>query len=588
MRLIVTLVTSLSLTFSVEVLWAQAPENLGQAVNSEYNEISPVISPDGKTLYFVREKHPNNPKGGDDIWFCELVSGFWSGARRMSSVVNRDEYNTLYSISPDGNTLLLKGAYNEGQYETRGFSMSKKKAEGWSVPQKLLIPNYEKMSRGLFDYGFLSNDGKVLLMSFSEKKNSGVDDLYVSLLGKDGKWSEPMSLGPEVNTGDFTETTPFLASDGVTLYFSSNRKGGLGSNDIYVTKRLDKSWKRWSKPINLGAPINTEDYDGFYSISAAGDYAYLSTRKGQFGKGDIVRIALQAKPSEPAEASPTVAQANPNASDKANNNNPTSGGANTNPASGAANTNPAAGTSNTTSTTAANTPANNAGTPTKTPAGQPNTTSKLSEPVVLLSGKLYDAKTKKVPKDARIIYEDLATGNEEGIATPDPNTGEYKITLPYGKKYGITAIVGGFVAKSQNIDLTSPGKYLELTGRDIAVVPIEKGATVQMNNIFFEYAKATLQETSFSELNRVVQLLNRNSSMKIEISGHTDNVGLDENNMKLSQERAESVKNYLLSKGISANRLTAKGYGETKPISTNETEEGKQQNRRVEFVIMEK
>jgi outer membrane protein OmpA-like peptidoglycan-associated protein len=554
------------------ILTAQTPENLGQAVNSEYNEISPVISPDGKTLYFVREKHPNNPKGGDDIWFCELVSGFWSSARRMSSVVNRDEYNTLYSISPDGNTLLLKGAYESGQYETRGFSISKKKPEGWSVPQKLLIPNYEKMSRGLFDYGFMSNDGKVLLMSFSEKKNSGIDDLYVSLLGKDGKWSEPISLGAEINTGDFTETTPFLASDGVTLYFSSNRKGGLGSNDIYVAKRLDKSWKRWSKPINVGAPINTEDYDGFYSISAAGDYAYLSTRKGQFGKGDIVRIALQTKPTEPTETSP-IAQTDPNKAGSTTPNNSSNGGVtpqtlpSTNPVP------PSSGIGQTVPTT---------------PAIQPTTTSKLSEPVVLLSGKLYDAKTKSVPKDAKIIYEDLATGNEEGVATPDPTTGEYKITLPYGKKYGITAIVGGFVAKSQNIDLTNPGKYLELGGRDIAMVPIEKGATIQMNNIFFEYAKATLQATSFSELNRVVQLLNRNTAMKIEISGHTDNVGLDENNLKLSQERAEAVKTYLLSKGVNAVRLSAKGYGETKPIATNDTEEGKQQNRRVEFVIIEK
>lgn len=536
------LIFSIILPFSVI---AQQPENLGKAVNSPYNELCPVMAPDGKILYFVREQHPQNAKKGDDIWFTEITSGQFTEARRMPNTVNREEFNTVYSITPDGNTMLVKGAYVNGNYETRGFSVCKKEGDGWGLPKKLEVPNYEKLSRGLYDCGFLSNDGKVLLMSFSEKKNGTVDDLYVSMQDKAGKWSEPMNLGAEINTPD-TETTPFLAADGVSLYFSSNRKGGLGSNDIYVTKRLDKSWKRWSKPINLGAPINSEGFDAYYSVSAAGDYAYLVTRKEGEGKGDIVRIKLKettSEPTTPVVMPPSVATvADPNQNN----------------------------------------------TPPKVIDKPVDTKTKTADPVVLLSGKLFDAKTKKVPVNAKIIYEDLTTGTEEGIATPDPITGEYKIVLPYGKKYGITAIIDGYAPKSQNIDLTNPGKYLEITGRDIEVMPAIKGAVVALNNIFFEYAKATLQNESFPELNRLVEMLTKSPKMTIEVAGHTDNVGTDENNLKLSQERAESVRNYLLSKGLAPARLTAKGYGESKPIAPNETDEGKQKNRRVEFMILGK
>ena len=164
-------------------------ENLGKSINSEYNEIAPVIAPDGKTLYFARISHPQNAfgdKGSQDIWYSENQNGRWSVARRLPAPLNKEEYNSLYSISPDGNTLLLKGAYNAGRYETRGFSSSQRTAKGWSPPQKLNIAGYEKMSKGQFDCGHLSTDGKVLVMSFSEKKNSKVDNIYVSFKQRDG------------------------------------------------------------------------------------------------------------------------------------------------------------------------------------------------------------------------------------------------------------------------------------------------------------------------------------------------------------------------------------------------------------------
>ncbi len=504
-------------------------ENLGKNVNTEYNEIAPVISPDGKTLYFSRISHPQNSfgdKGSQDIWFAESVNGQWSLARRISTPINKEEYNSLYSITPDGNTMLIKGAYANGRYETRGFSTSQRLAKGWSPPQKLDIPGYEKMSKGQFDCGFLSNDGKVLIMAFSEKKNSKQDDIYVSFKQKNGSWTKPLNLGPEVNTDQFTETTPFLAADGVTLYFSSDRTGGQGNNDIYFSKRIDKSWKRWSKPVNLGPGVNTDGYDAYYTVSAVGDYAYLTSFKGTIGKGDVVRIKL-------------------------------GGGSGNEP---------------------------------KDPA-QPATPA--PDPVVIISGKVIDSKTGK-PVVATIIYDDMANGEEAGTATTNPTTGEYKIVLPYGKKYSMRAVAPNFIAEGENVDLTDSvaaiqGKgFREIANKSLKLIPIEEGQIVRLNNISFEFGKAALRSESFPELDRIALTMTQNVKLTIELGGHTDNVGSDAANLLLSQDRADTVREYLIGKGIEPDRVASKGYGESRPVATNDTPEGQAANRRVEFTILKK
>ena len=543
--------TTLPFLFSVSLLVVQnslltaqnKPESIGSAVNTEYSELNPVMSPDGKTLYFGRKNHPQNKfgmagteqiAGSQDIWYSESLMGAWTIARRMSESLNRDQYNTIYSVSPDGQTILVKGAYVNGQYETRGFSIAKKSATGWEVPKKMEIPKYEKLSRGKNEYGYLSNDGKVLLMAFSEKKNSDEDDIYASFLEKDGSWSEPMNLGDDVNT-NFTETTPFLAADGKTLYISSNREGGKGSNDIWVCKRKDETWIHWTEPTNIGEPINTDQYDAYYTISAAGDYAYFISSNNSVGKKDIFRLKIDQP--KPVETSPTTTS-------------PMVGGE-------------------------------------KKPEPEKPRDIK-SEPVVLVSGKVIDGKTGKVPKNAQIIYEDLTNGKELGVATPDPITGIYKVVLPYGKNYGITTKIDGYVGTSQNIDLSkiTNNKYLEIEGKDMTVKPVEVGVKVEMNNIFFEFAKAELKPESFPELNRIATFFKSNTKIVSEISGHTDNVGSDEVNNKLSQERADVVRNYLLTQGVPAERLTAKGYGKNKPKVANDTPENQAINRRVEFEIL--
>jgi outer membrane protein OmpA-like peptidoglycan-associated protein len=548
----------------------KAPENLGSAVNSEFSELNPVISPDGRTLYFGRKNHPANRygvkgsetiAGSQDIWFSEKVGDTWSTARRLSEVLNRDQYNTILSISPDGQTILLKGAYVNGAYETRGFSISNKTNGGWSVPVKVDIPGYEQMSKGKNEYAYLTMDGKAILLAFARKKNSEDDDLYVSFF-EDGRWTRPLELGEEINT-KYSETTPFLSADGKTLYFSSDRPGGQGSQDIYMTRRLDDTWQHWRKPQNLGTPINTEEYDAYYSIAAKGDYAYFMSGKGSLGKKDIFRLAIESPEGDSPESAGSPDGISPK-SRGTGAGGTESGGKVGNAPADAAIGDSRFGNSSTRSVT-----------------------SQDSDPVVLVSGTVLNQQTGKVPEDASVSYEDLSTGKVLGQAKPDPATGRYKLVLPFGKNYGITAKAKGLIPTSTNLDLTTmKGRYLELDDRDLSMVPLVKGNTATINNLFFDLGKATLKPESAPELKRILQVMSENKALVIEISGHTDNTGSDEINNKLSLERANAVKDYLLKSGIDTARIRTKGYGKTKPKADNSTEEGRQINRRVEIEIL--
>ena len=548
----------------------KAPENLGSAVNSEFSELNPVISPDGRTLYFGRKNHPANRfgvkgsetiSGSQDIWFSEKVGDTWSTARRLSEVLNRDQYNTILSISPDGQTILLKGAYVNGAYETRGFSISNRTTAGWTVPVKVDIPGYEQMSKGKNEYAYLTMDGKAILLAFARKKNSEDDDLYVSFF-EDGKWTRPLELGEEINT-KYSETTPFLSADGKTLYFSSDRPGGQGSQDIYLTRRLDDTWQHWRKPQNLGTPINTEEYDAYYSIAAKGDYAYFMSGKGSLGKKDIFRLAIESPESAGTEGLSPKSVVSPEGTS------PKSGGKESGGKIGNAPADAGMGDSR---------------------FGNSSTrsvTSQDSDPVVLVSGTVLNQQTGKVPEDASVSYEDLVTGKVLGQAKPDPATGKYKLVLPFGKNYGITAKAKGLIPTSTSLDLTTmKGRYLELDDRDLSMVPLVKGNTATINNLFFDLGKATLKSESAPELKRILQVMSENKALVIEISGHTDNTGSDEINNKLSLERANAVKDYLLKGGIDTARIRTKGYGKTKPKADNATEEGRQINRRVEIEIL--
>jgi len=488
-------------------------ENLGWRVNSELAELRPTISADGNLLFFICENHPMNTKynsvrNSQDIWYSTRDSaGNWSNARHMGYPLNTYHYNAVYWISPDNNRILIRNAFVNGDYFSNGVSMSYRMTNGrWSPPEMLRIRNYHKYDKGRQNGASMAHDGQTLLLYMSEKSGSENNDIYACFLLPDSTWSEPKSLGKKINLPDYNEMTPYLAADGESLYFSSNRPGGMGDNDIWMAKRLDKTWTKWSDPVNLGAPINTPDWDAFFTLDAGGEYAYLTSSLAGYGESDIVRVKLLEKE-------------------------------------------------------------------------KPN-------PVVMVTGNVYNKKTGQ-PLNASLVYETLPDGTVAGNGISNPQDGAFKIVLPYDKNYMIRATAEKFFAQSENLNLDSLVKagYKEIH-KDLYLVPIEIGQVVRLNNVFFDFDKWDLRPESFVELNRVVDLLKQNPSIVIEMSAHTDSYGSDDYNYKLSENRARSVMEYILSKGIATSRISSKGYGETKPVVENDTPENRQLNRRVEFTIV--
>jgi OmpA-OmpF porin, OOP family len=491
-----------------------AIEVLDKNVNSDVNEMSPVLSPDGKTLYFSRQNHPENAGGvndKEDIWFSELDStGRWQLAKNMGPRFNNEGpnfVNSIQAVTPDGKSavMLLGNKYLDNGKMLAGVSISSNVGGQWSKPVALNIKNdYNYNEKANY---FLANNRKTLILSVEREDSHGDRDLYVSFMNNDSTWTEPLNLGDIVNTAS-EESAPFLASDDKTLYFSSKGFSGYGGSDVFVSKRLDDTWTNWSEPENLGPEINSPLEDLFFNIPASSEFAYYS-RGVSDTNTDIFRVKL-----------PII---------------------------------------------------------------------KNPDPWVTVRGKIIDKNTGQ-PIGAKIVYERLPDGKDVGIAQSNPETGEYEIRLPAGHLYGLRAEAAGKMSESQNLDLRNI-KSDQVIDSDFSLAPIEvatlkTNVTIVLNNVFFDFDKATLKTESYPELNRVVDLLTEQTGIQIEISGHTDAVGSDEYNLGLSNRRANAVKNYLVGKGVPAERISAVYFGETKPVDSNETIEGRKKNRRVEFKIL--
>ncbi len=264
--------------------------NLGPAVNSRYEELSPVISPDGKTIYFIVDGSPHG-FGKQDIYFSRKgEDGEWRPSENIGQPLNTEGHDGILSISPDGTSALLGGKYLPGGRKGNGHSMAFMKGGKWRDPEDVVIHDY--YNDNLLTSAFLSTSGKYLFLALERKEGYGDLDIYISFKNTDGSWSAPLNLGSTVNTSG-TDGTPFLATDEKTLYFSSNGHVGLGSQDMYKTERLDDTWTNWSKPENLGKQVNSAGWDAYYTIPAQGDIAYfVSSAKGSIGMSDIWMITL--------------------------------------------------------------------------------------------------------------------------------------------------------------------------------------------------------------------------------------------------------------------------------------------------------
>jgi outer membrane protein OmpA-like peptidoglycan-associated protein len=267
---------------------------LGAAINEpRVRETNPRVSPDGRQLYFARDVRAGEAQNLDIFVAQRQPDGRYAEVQPLGRPLNNDGNNAVESITPDGNTALLLNLYQpDGRSRPeRGASLARRRPDGqWGVPEpvrfRALPPTAERA-----DY-FLAAGGTTMLLALDAPTHPQKCDLYVSHLTPRGDWSEPKLLGPTINTpGD--DYAPFLAPDGKTLYFASGGHPGFGGDDIFVSTRLDESWTKWSEPLNLGPGINTLQDDGYFSVTAAGDYAFLvgSSEQGDY---DLFRVALPA------------------------------------------------------------------------------------------------------------------------------------------------------------------------------------------------------------------------------------------------------------------------------------------------------
>ncbi len=270
-------------------------EELDSRVNSEYEELGPTLSPNGKQLFFGRKFHPENVGGVEDyedIWVSDLdtVTNEWKLARNIGAPLNTADPNFISSITPDGNTLvlLLGNEYSGKKRLVSGASISSKQGDGWSEPEALQIDDFYNYSDKANFY--LANSRKTMVMSIERDDTYGDRDLYVSFMKRDGAWTAPMNLGASVNTAT-SESSPFLASDDKTLFFSSEGYVGFGKSDIYMTRRLDDTWQNWSEPLNMGPQVNSTGDDLFFTMPAQANFAYY-TKEDSVGDMNIYRLPM--------------------------------------------------------------------------------------------------------------------------------------------------------------------------------------------------------------------------------------------------------------------------------------------------------
>lgn len=468
------------------------PKNLGVSINTERLEYFPYLTPDGRILAFTRLDGRE-----ENLYMAQKKDSGFTTAVSFGEIINTDENEGAETMNADGSLLFFTACNRPDGYGSCDIYFSQKLANLWSVPSGIGKP----INSGAWEaQPSFSSDSKALYFSSNRAGGFGGKDIWVSYLDENLKWSEPFNLGPSINTKN-DDQCPFIHADNQTLYFTSNGWPGLGNGDIFVSRKTDSGW---TPALNIGYPINTENDDNGMTVSYDGKTAFMSSsREGGFGGLDIYSFEL------PENVQP--------------------------------------------------------------------------KKITYIKAIVRDAKTKQILNAAYSII-DLETKQEEHKGVT--NGGSFFVAIEMNKNSALQIQKEGYLFYSQNINLkenTSQTKPYEL---EVWLEPIATNSKITLNNVFFDFDKSDLKQESFIELDNLAELLKKNITIRIEIGGYTDDKGDDKYNQSLSQKRAESVVSYLILKGIDKTRLMAKGYGESQPVVPNDTEENKAKNRRTELKVL--
>ena len=482
-------------------------QNMGESVNSAWDEYFPTLTVDeSRLIYTIRRPADSQTKGKlnkleEDFYTCLKKDEEWLPRKRLEFMFNTSYNDGASCISPDGKYLIFTSCHRDDSFGGCDLYWSKRIGEAWTKPRNCGSPVNTKSWESQPTF---AADGKTIFFSSNRPGGLGGKDIWKTTMLEEGIFSEPVNLGMPINT-PFDEITPFFHPNGVTLYFSSSGHKGMGGEDLfYSTLNADGSW---SEPVNLGYPINTVSDDMGLIVNAMGDKAYITTnKKGGFGGMDIYWFempeALRPLPS-----------------------------------------------------------------------------------VTYFKGRIFDNSDNR-PLAAVFELVDLETKKVIVQSSSDPSTGEFLVCLPTNSHYALNVSKDMYLFHSENFEINGEHSKMQPYQKDVSLKRIELGERVVMKNVFFDFNQSILKPESQVELNKLYALLKQNPQMRIEISGHTDNVGGEEHNLTLSENRAKAVFNYLITKGIREDQMRFAGYGYSKPIAPNDTEEGRALNRRTEFSII--
>jgi outer membrane protein OmpA-like peptidoglycan-associated protein len=504
-------------------------------VNSPFEDYAPLLNAAEDKLIFTsaRDSSQYDKKSKtlfEEVFISELKAGEWTTPQKISSNINNQFHDAATSLSRDGNTLILYYPQGNGDLYQATYNGTE-----WSKP--ITMGEFINDPRSGETSGCFTPDGKKFYFSSDRPEGYGGLDIYVAEINQFGEWGNAENLGPLINSSG-NEDAPFLQNDSL-LYFGSDGHPGLGNYDIF---KADRVRKKWQKPQNLGYPINTAEYENFFHLTDDKKRGYYaSVRQEGAGRTDLCMVTFIEPEAVVVEIEKEVADEVPVATEEA--------------------------------------------------IG----TDEFVDPLIslqkdlgiatMLKGKVIDAKTSK-PLRAEIVLINNKTNTTVARMHSNASTGEFVMDIPHGGNYGINTSVEGYLFNSMNFEVPTFSEYKEVDTH-ILMAKAETGSKVILKNVFFDSGKSAIKKESLGELERIVALLSKNPSLRLQVNGHTDSSGDSAANKTLSLKRAQAVMEFLIKNGIDKNRLKAVGYGEERPMVSNDDEiAGREFNRRTEVEIV--